>query len=189
MANAIKNTVWVIALVFFLIVLFGVGLGVEQLGLSQIGPKILQFVFMGTDNLNSLNISGVTNTVALLITSLMVWLIVFVLFGDIIENFSALSEGYGWIIAFAMAVIAANVKLISTFLVWMTGIFIWAGAFTAYAALIASFVAFFAVQWGIGSLLTWVKNRQTMIKAATGRTYASEGLKTLKVVGKEVVKE
>ncbi len=181
----LKGAVWVIAGVLFFIVLLSVGFNVSQLGLDRIGPQVLQFVFLGTDDLNTFNVTGDLNATALLITALMIWLIIFVSFGDVLENFSAFSSGIGWIVAFAIAVIGANVKIINTSMVYLVGVFAWLGTFAIFAALFGAIFAFFAVNWGMSRFTNWIRQRTIMINAATGRVSAKEGLRTLKEIGKE----
>lgn len=182
MADNVKTGVWIIAGVLFLAVFLGVGTGTVFFGLDKFGAGVMQYIFLGTDDLNEFNITGNLNTIGLLITSLMIWLIVFVTFGDILENFSAFSKGIGWIIAFALAVVAANVKLINTVLVWITGVFLWAGTFAIYAGLFGSIFAFFVVQWGWSRFSAWFITRQQMVAAVSGKTKLKTGVETLKTV-------
>jgi len=180
--NTFKAVIW------FAAIFLGVILLVSSVTSYWTGAAIplKKYVFFGTEQLQ-FNTTVAGGEIGGLITALMIWLIIFAGFGDIIENFSAFSEGIAWVMAFALAVVGANVGLIQYFTVWLVGAFIWAGSFAMFAALLAAFFAFFAVNWGISGLTKWIKNRQIMIEASTGRTYASAGLKTMKVIGKETV--
>jgi len=162
--------------------------GVLSERFAGIGAQISKYVFFGTEDI-SVDVATTTGEIGGIITAFMIWLIIFVGFGDILENFSAFSKGIAWVIAFAIAVVAANVGLIQSGIIALVGLFAWLGTFAMFAAMLGAFVAFFAVNWGMSSLGGWLKRRQTMLKAATGRTYASEGLRTLKQVGKTTAEE
>lgn len=150
---------------------------------AGVGAQISKYVFFGTEDI-SIDVTTTTGEIGGIITAFMIWLIIFAGFGDILENFSAFSKGIAWVIAFAIAIVAANVGIIQSGIVALVGLFAWLGTFAMFAAMLSAFVAFFAVNWGMSGLTRWLKNRQTMLKSATGRTYASEGLRTLKTVGK-----
>ena len=154
---------------------------------ENIGVGIQKYIFFGTEDI-SVDIATTTGQIGGIITAFMIWLIIFASFGDIIENFSAFSEGIAWVIAFAIAVVAANVGVIQAGMVWLVAAFAWAGTFTVFASLIAAFVAFFAVNWGIQGATNWLKRRQTMMHAATGRTYVSQGLEGIGEAGKKFAK-
>lgn len=178
MAEGFKTAIWVFVIILGVILIVGT---VTQYWNSATMP-LKQYVFFGTESLD-FNTTTAGGEIGGLITALMIWLIIFAGFGDILENFSAFSRGIAWVMAFALAVVGANVGLIQYVTVWLVGAFVWAGSFAMFAALLAAFFAFFVVNWGISGLTTWVSNRQKMMKAATGRTYASEGLRTMKKVG------
>ncbi|HLC31342.1 MAG TPA: hypothetical protein VJK51_01620 [Candidatus Nanoarchaeia archaeon] len=189
MANTIKVVVGIVIAVLFLLAISGFVLDVESQGLKDFSSNILKYVFLGTDDLNSFEIVGVTNTLALLITALMVWLIIFVSFGDILENFSAFSSGIAWIIAFAVSVIAANVKFFLSAVTWLTGIFAALGVLAVYAGLLASFFAFFVVSWGWGRFESWLTRRRTMLEAHKGMSNIEAGVETAGLMGRTARRE
>ncbi|MBU1136493.1 MAG: hypothetical protein KJ559_03220 [Nanoarchaeota archaeon] len=174
----VKYAVWLVIGVAAIMLI----VGATTAYFTNASGAISRYVFFGTADLGFAD-QTITGQIGVLITSLMVWLIIFAGFGDILENFSAFSKGIAWVIAFAIAIVAANTGIIKFSIVWLIGSFAWLGTFAIVSALVASFIAFFVVNWGMSGLTTWLKNRQTMIGAATGRTYAAEGLKTLKKVG------
>ena len=187
MANVFKTGVFIVIAVLAALVLIGMGFHVNPV--EGIGGGIFKYVFYGDSSLNSLSSGTITTEIGGIVVAMMIWLIIFVAFGDILENWSAFSAGIGWVIAFEIGVVAANVGLINNSMLALIKIFAWLGTFAIFAALFSSFVAFFVVNWGISSAFGWVRNRQRAIKAATGRTYATEGLKTLTTVGKETLEE
>ncbi|MAE49299.1 hypothetical protein CMI48_00575 [Candidatus Pacearchaeota archaeon] len=181
--KASKGIVWLVIIVMFLVVIGGVGFGIDNLGIDKLGEKVLQFAVYGSSQIDTeLTNNTVTGEIGAIITVMMFWLILFVAFGDIFENFSAFSSGIGWIIAFAIAVISANLGLIKSALSWIVAIFAWAGTAAVLLSLFASIAAFFAVNWGIGPLTSWLKTRQKMTDAARGRSSAASGLKTMRAV-------
>jgi hypothetical protein len=181
----IKFGVWIFVLVLMIIIFVAAG-GSTIFGLDKFSPAVEQYVFFGSSWASiKLEVAPASGQFAPLIVSLMVWLIIFAAFGDILENWSAFSEGIGWIVAFAIAVVAANVGIIQGGVVVLIGWFAWAGTAAIFIALLFSIFAFAAVNMGITSLSTWVKNRQVMLRSATGRTYATAGLETLETVGKK----
>ncbi len=154
--------------------------------IPSLGDFISRFMFgINDDVTTTFQSMGLASSVSGIISMLMVWLIIFVAFGDIFETFSSFSRGIAWVIAFGVAVIAANVGLISWLFIWFTGIFVWAGAAAVYVGLLASFVAFFAVNWGITPLVTWLKNRSKMIKATSGATRAGDAVRNLSRVERD----
>ena len=181
MADTIKIGLWVLIAVLGLVVI----VGATTIYLTSLSTGIQHYVFFGTDDIAlAINQQTVSGELGAIITALMIWLLIFVAFGDIFENFSAFSSGIAWVIAFAIAVVAANVGFINITMVKLIGVFAWLGTFAIFASLAAALLAFFAVNWGMASLLQWLKNRHLMMKASTGRTYAAEGLKTLTKTGK-----
>jgi len=187
--SPLKILVGIVVGVLMLVTLLGVAFEVNPF--ETIGENIMQYVFLGTSTLDDVQTSSTGGLAqpALVLVALMVWLIIFVAFGDILENFSAFSVGIGWIVAFAIAVIAANTKLSISMLVWITSAFAWAGTVAVYAALFAAFIAFFAVNWGISSLSNWLVTRNNMIKANTGKSRATAGLRVLTAVGRTSAEE
>ncbi len=173
--------------IMLLITILGVGFHYSFLNFDAIGPNIAKYVFLGQNftEIRVASFDGPVGELGIIIVGFMVWLIIFVGFGDVLENFAAFSSGIAWIIAFAVAVIAVNLGFIQAGIVYLVGAFAFLGTLALFAALLGAFIAFFGVNWGMASLSSWIKRRQTMLHAATGRTYASEGLETLEVIGKK----
>lgn len=188
MAEAVKSVIWLIVIVAGILVILAATM--PSIGvLKGIGDAISKYVLFGANADSLSQIEGAVGRISALITAFMVWLIIFAGFGDILENFSAFSKGIAWVIAFAVGVVAANVGIIKTGLLALVAAFAWAGTFSIFAALLGAIAAFFVVNWGIRGSLQWIKNRQEMIQAATGRNYASSGLLTLTKTGKIITKE
>lgn len=100
-----------------------------------------------------------------IVITLFAWLLLLVTFGDIFQNFSTFSAPASWVIAFAIAVIAANIKAVVIFLGLFVGIFAFLGGIAVIIGLFAALVAFLAVNWGIGSLGPFILRRRVFIKA------------------------
>src|SRR3989338_3985799 len=77
--------------------------------------------------------------------TLFTWLLLFVTFGDIFAAFSTFSPFASWTIAFAMAAIFANLKILVVVLGFFIGAFSFLGGLAVLVGLAAAFVAFIAV--------------------------------------------
>lgn len=66
---------------------------------------------------------GTLRLEAVIITAIMLWLIIFLIFGDILSTFSPLNTTASWIIAFALGVIAALTGGISSGVGWLVKTF------------------------------------------------------------------
>jgi len=185
-AATAKSIVWVAVIVLALIVVITSIFQLSGQGvIGKTSDNVARYVFFGQQTWDvEANVVG--GEIGTIIVLLMVWLIIFAGFGDILENFSAFSSGIAWIIAFAVGVVAANTNVIQAGMKALIAVFAWLGTAAIFGALLGAIFAFFAVNWGISGLTNWLKNRQTMIHAATGRTHVTEGLKTLSKVGKTV---
>jgi len=129
------------------------------------------------------------NKSSAVIVLIAIWLLIFVIFGDILRNFSSFSEPVAWTVAFLFGVIAANLKLVASVVAVLTGIFLPLGVLAAYAGLFASFVAFFAVEWGIKAWMPFVMRRkaaQQAIKANTATQSMLNAIRNYKAVGDEL---
>ena len=103
-----KTIVLLVVIGLFLLTLFGPPMS-EQYSILQkykidIISETINDYFFGAKNLELRND---LNTYGTQITFLMIWLIIFTTFGDIIENFSSFSEEISWIIATGLTVIAS----------------------------------------------------------------------------------
>ena len=108
------------------------------------------------------NTVGVNSSIVITVG---MFILIFITFGDVIDTFSTFSPPVAWISAFIIAVIAANLKALVVLLSFAIGIFAFLGAFAVVAGLLASMFAFFAVNWGIGSLGPFVMRRRAFMKA------------------------
>jgi len=100
-----------------------------------------------------------------IVITLFTWLLLFVTFGDILAAFSTFSKPASWVIAFAIAVIVANLKAIVVVLGVFIGFFAFLGGIAVLAGLATAFIAFFAVNWGVGWLGPFVLRRRVMMEA------------------------
>lgn len=111
------------------------------------------------------NMIASSGNMSSLIILICFWIMLALLFGDVLRNFSTLSSGISWAVAVLMVVIAANLNFLANFVSVLTGVFIGLGVFAVYASLLSSFLVFFAVEWGIGSMAPWVMRRKGMQRA------------------------
>jgi hypothetical protein len=131
-------------------------------------------------------------TYAATVVFMMIWLIIFVTFGDIISSFSSFSEVVSWVIAFCLATITAMTGGINGMVLGMTKVFVGFGAAAIYIALGASFVVFLLVELGITPAIGWIKGRKKMQKIVKGNMtfkQATSAVKNLSDMQEEVAKK
>lgn len=124
-----------------------------------------------------------------LIVILCIWAMMALLFGDVLRNFSMLSKEISFAIGVLLAIAAANLGVLSGFVSTLTGVFAGFGVAAMYLGLGASFVAFVAVEMGIGSLAPWIMRRKSMqeaVKAQHTTGTILDAIKHYKKVGKEL---
>ena len=109
-----KYGIFIVIFVAVLIVFVG-ALTPYMEGTSQFMQR---YIFFGNEDIVSQievvspDMSGVN--MGGLITAFMIWLIIFSGFGDVMSQFSAFSRGISWVIAFAVAIVAACVSVNSS---------------------------------------------------------------------------
>ncbi len=101
-----------------------------------------------------------------IVITLFTWLLLFVTFGDIFAAFSTFSKAASWVIAFAMAVIFANLKVLVILLGFFIGIFAFVGGFAVIVGLVTAFIVFIGINWGIGTMGPWIIRRRLLLTAA-----------------------
>jgi hypothetical protein len=155
---------WLFTIVGFLILLtlFGIPLSekvrnitigqrtIDLSGMEGLSGGIAEYVFGIKDGLS---FHGANLTpYATLIIFIMIWLIIFVTFGDIIETFSTFNPSIAWLIAFCLATIAGFTGIYegptSRALVWLANMGAWAVAL----GIICSFIFFLLIEMGVGGL-------------------------------------
>ncbi|MEK6844375.1 MAG: hypothetical protein AABX83_03015 [Nanoarchaeota archaeon] len=119
-------------------------------------------------------VTNVGQNSAIIIT-LFAWILLFVTFGDIFNSFSTFSTPASWVIAFAIAVIAANLKGIVVMLGFFIGIFAFLGGIAVVVGLGAAVAVFFGVNLGIGSMGPWIVRRAQMMGAEKKAIEAEAG--------------
>jgi len=129
------------------------------------------------------------------IITVAMWLLLFVTFGDIIATFGTFNHSVAWLVAFLVAVIAANVKFVIYILAFSIGLFSILGGFAVIAGLVSAFVAFFAVNWGVKGLGPWLMRRKafiqvekTQIATEVGAKEVAGAIKGMKDIGEELAK-
>ncbi len=119
-----------------------------------------------------------------IILVLVVFIMLFVAFGDIIDGFTAFSPWVAWVIAGCIAIIAAltrTVLYVAQFFIVITA---WAGIFSTFISIITAFVAFLLVHLGLGKLMAWVETRQQNVVAYKGGERIKTALKQLGKTGR-----
>ena len=141
--------------------------GTEYEWVKNLGDVFSKYIF-GIKDGSTFDAGTFMGTSGQVLTFLMVWMIIFIAFGDIIATFSAFSKSWiAWVIAFGLAVIAANTGMIQGVFVMMTGWFIWAGTAAVYVGLLAAFISFIILNWAFRPLLDKFKlskDKQTVDK-------------------------
>lgn len=135
----------------------------SEVGTNALGVfgNILGFIIGGIPN----NIIASSGKIGALIILFAFWIMLTLIFGDILKNFSTLSSGISWWVAILLVIIAANLKFLGSFIGVLTGLFVGLGTFAVYASLFSSFIVFFAVEWGIGAMAPWIMRRKGMQRA------------------------
>jgi hypothetical protein len=131
------------------------GIGQYVFGIQE------SYTFAGTD----------LTPYAFIVIFLMIWLIIFVTFGDILETFSMFNPAISWLIAFCLAVIGGMTGVYGNYVAWATRGFVLFGITSVYVGLGFSFVMFLLVEFGLGAFLPKFQ------KFATDRKLAQQEMK------------
>jgi len=146
--------------------------------------KGMSFYVLGLKDLSDTANQNKYGAATILIIFTLVWLILFVTFADVLVGFGAFSNAaVGWIVAGAITVIAANLKLIQIIainLIKFTALF---GTLAVFIGILSAFVAFVAISLGGGKLAQWALNRRINISAHQGINKIVTGAKTLSALG------
>jgi hypothetical protein len=160
--NSGKQWIFTLVGVLIILALFGLPLS-EKIRNISIGSRTLDLSWMGTTSeavaeyvfgiKDSIQFQGANLTpYATLIIFLMIWLIIFVTFGDIIETFSSFNPSIAWLIAFCLATIAGFSGIYegptSKAIIWLAS---W-GAWAVAIGIFFSFIVFILVETGAAGL-------------------------------------
>jgi hypothetical protein len=197
MKNTAKEIVFLGVAIFMLIALFGVPLA-ESLGGSfsffeGLSKNIAKYVFGVGDPSSSLTTMSSVTPYAYIVIFLMLWLIFFVTFGDILETFSTFKESTSWIISLCLAVIGGMTGVYNKVVGTLLGLFINAGAFAIYFSLLVCIALFLFVELGLGAFFPKVqryilqrKLLQQELRVSQGIHRAGSTLVALKEMGDQV---
>ena len=129
---------------------------------------------------------------SIMVAALMIWLVIFTMTGDIIENFSTLGPATSWTVALLLAITIANTGIELKTMITFAGKLSSFGTFAIIFPLILSILAFIGLQIGFGPILrTWLKRKKELRLAAEGYeggTEAGIGIKAAKLLGDEALK-
>jgi len=160
--------------------------------IQSTGNVVIDSIVKGLDYVigevpsNLVESSGPVNAVIVLVA---LWVIIILMFGDILSNFGGFSREISWVIAILLGIVGANLKMMTAIAAILTAIFLPLGIFAAYAGLFAAFVAFFAVEWGIQSMMPWVMRRkgaQEAVRAQHNTGTILNAIQHYKQVGTEL---
>lgn len=112
---------------------------------------------------------GSSSGMGTLIVLLCVWGMMALAFGDIFKTLSFFSKGVSWGIAILLTIAAANLGVLSGWLVFFTKVFAGVGVAAVYVGLGASFVAFFFIETGWTKFAPWLMKRKAMQTIAKSR--------------------
>ncbi len=118
-------------------------------------------------------------TASSIIVGVSIWLLFFITFGDIIANFSSFSTWVAWIVAFAIATIAAQLEVLIIVTATIIGLFAGLGTLAVFAGLGAAFFFFIVVNLGLHKFGARFMRQRSMI---AGQRSISES----KVAGAEL---
>ncbi|MBU3906903.1 MAG: hypothetical protein KKA64_01500 [Nanoarchaeota archaeon] len=130
---------------------------------------------LGNANLNFLSyfIGGIptflieqVGAISSFIIILGIFIMLFVTFGDIFNNFGAFSNSVAWVIAGVLAIIAANLKLVMYIAVWAFGLASGIGVLSVAVGIIVPFIIFLVLNVFLGAQLRHLKDAATMEKGA-----------------------
>lgn len=162
---------------------------IESYKNSPLMKGVGYYVF-GLKDLESQPEIGNYGAATILIVFVLIWLILFVTFSDIIVSFAPFSNAaIGWIVGAAITIIAANLKVVQYVSIWLvkyTAIF---GTFSVFFGIFMAFVAFIAISWGGGSLAEWAVERKMHIRAHRGRTNVGEGIQLFNQAGQQAQRQ
>jgi len=125
--------------------------------------KMLTYTFGNPANVATTDVANIVILIAM-------WLLIFITFGDIIATFSTFSPWVAWVSAALLTIIGSNIGLIKTIVYGLTALFVGLGAAAVYVGFGAAFVAFIAVNLGLGYFKNFIIRRKAMMHAATAKT-------------------
>lgn len=132
-----------------------------------------------------------TNNISAGIIVIGLWFLLFLTFGEVLGLFSFFNQITSWIGGALLAIIAANIKLISLISVFLLAVTSFLGALSIFASIILAFVAFFGVNLGLGKFKEWANERRKAVlrmQASMGSEKAKAGLQVMGDVGDRAVR-
>jgi hypothetical protein len=117
-----------------------------------------------------------------------IWVLMFLIFGDIVSMFGTFNTTVAWLVALVAVVIAANVKVIAFFAVFGLVLFAGLGTLAFALNLVLVVAVFFAFNYGTNTFRDWALERrvgQLKMRTTIGRAKAREGYKALAGIGEE----
>jgi hypothetical protein len=131
----------------------------EFLGSNGVFAQIFMYIFGAPISAEAINV------VSAGIITIAVWLLIFITFSDIIASFSSFNKGVAWGIGFLISVIAANLGFVVKMTAWFIGAFAFLSGLAVIVGLLAAFVAFIAINIGVGKFAEWALKRRAVLSA------------------------
>lgn len=143
---------------------------VETIGGEITGPTETALTVLGyiTGDIPEILIDS-SNGVSAVIVVVAIWIMIFLIFGDILRTFGSFDERIAWSVAALMAIIGANLKFMTLIAASMTALFLPLGIFAAYFGIFAAFALFIAFEWGMDGIAARVVEKRMAKDALRGR--------------------
>ena len=116
-----------------------------------------------------------------------VWLLIFLTFGDILSVFGFYTKPIAWLIALILAVLVANLKIVTMLLLGSLVLTSALGAFSVIASIVGIFAIFIAFHFGTAAFRERIILRRAQdvaIRAVAGGKIAASGATVLADVAK-----
>lgn len=125
------------------------------------------------------------------IITIAIWLLFFLIFADIMNTFGSFSRPVSWTVAALLAIIGANLKIISFLAVFFLSALAVFGSLAVMLSLFGIFVMFVVFHFGTSTIRRWVIMRRAedhAIRAVAGGKRAASGIEVLKEIVKSAEK-
>ena len=149
--------------------------------------KGMSFYVLGLKDLSDASNQNKYGAATILIIFTLIWLILFVTFADVLVGFGAFSNAaVGWIVAGAITIIAANLKLIQIIALWLIKFTALFGTIAVFIGILMAFVAFVAISIGGGALARWALDRRINILTHQGKQEMVAGVQAMRTAGQQM---
>lgn len=133
-----------------------------------------------------------TSDVSSAIILIGLWLIVFLVLNDSVNLFGNFTKTTSFLIAFVIAVVMSNFKLLQLIAVYALFLTSGLGTLSVFASIIMVFVVFLGWTFGSNAIRTWVTQRATAeenLRAQKGMGRVRNGVRTAAEMGRAAAEE